>query len=89
MGIDIVNHELLLVCGAIAWAFNISKKIGADGKEIEVKDMEYSSLLIAKPDWFDFQLAERDEKKRQQVVEMWKVLEPSEEEVSEKTLTGL
>ena len=84
MGVDIVNHELLLVCGAIAWAFHITKKIGDDGEEIEVKDLEYSSLLIAKPDNFAFDLISRNEKKRQKVVEMWKVLEPTEEGLTEQ-----
>jgi hypothetical protein len=71
MGVDIVNHELFLVCGAFAWAFDLKKKIGEDGKELEVKDLEYSSLLIAKPDWFPFQLTVRSEKKKHIIVNMW------------------
>lgn len=71
MGVDIVNHELFLVCGALAWAYNLKKKIGEDGREIVPKDLEYSSLLIAKPDWFEFDLSVRDEKKREKIVEMW------------------
>ena len=71
MGVDIVNHELFLVCGALAWAFDLKKKIGEDGKEMEVKDLEYSSLLIAKPDWFSFQLTVRSEKRKRMVVDMW------------------
>jgi hypothetical protein len=30
MGVDIVNHELFLVCGALAWAFDMKKKIGGE-----------------------------------------------------------
>ena len=71
MGVDIVNHELLLVCGALAWAYNFKKKIGEDGREIVPKDLEYSSLLIAKPDWFEFDLSVRNEKKREKIVELW------------------
>lgn len=71
MGVDIVNHELFLVCGALAWGFNFKKKIGKDGQEIAVKDLEYSSLLIAKPDWFHFDLAVRSEKKKHMIVDMW------------------
>jgi hypothetical protein len=71
MGVDIVNHELFLVCGALAWAYNLKKKIGEDGREIVPKDLEYSSLLIAKPDWFEFDLTARDEKKREKIVAMW------------------
>ncbi|KAG0648686.1 Cytochrome P450 monooxygenase psoD [Hyphodiscus hymeniophilus] len=71
MGVDIVNHELFLVCGALAWAYNLKKKIGKDGREIVPKDLEYSSLLIAKPDWFELDLIVRDEKKRQKIVDQW------------------
>jgi len=71
MGVDIVSHELFLVCGALAWAFNLKKKIGEDGREVVPNDLEYSSLLIAKPDWFEFDLTMRDEKKQQKVVELW------------------
>ena len=71
MGVDIVNHELFLVCGALAWAYNLKKKIGEDGREMVPGDMEYSSLLIAKPDWFEFDLSVRDEKRREKIVEMW------------------
>lgn len=71
MGVDIVNHELFLVSGALAWAFDFKKKIGEDGNEIEVKDLEYSSLLIAKPDWFPFEMTVRSEGKKRMVVDMW------------------
>jgi hypothetical protein len=71
MGVDIVNHELFLVCGALAWAFNFKKKVGEDGQEVPVKDLEYSSLLIAKPDWFPFELTVRSENKKYTIVDMW------------------
>jgi hypothetical protein len=84
MGVDIVNNELLLVCGALAWAFNMKHRVDHNGIQVEVKDMEYSSLLIAKPDWFDFDLAARDEAKRQKIMEMWEDVEITEGLVSEK-----
>jgi hypothetical protein len=71
MGVDIVSHELFLVCGALAWGYDLKKKIGEDGKELLVKDMEYSSLLIAKPDWFPFDLTVRSDKKKRMIVDMW------------------
>jgi hypothetical protein len=71
MGVDIVSHELFLVCGALAWGYNFKKKIGEDGQEMLVKDLEYSSLLIAKPDWFPFELTVRSDKKKEMVVDMW------------------
>jgi len=84
MGVDIVNHELLLVCGAIAWAFNMTKKVDKNGRVVDVKDMEYCNLLIAKPDWFPFDLTTRDEVKRQKILEMWEEVEIEEGRVSEK-----
>jgi len=84
MGVDIVNHELYLVCGALAWAFNMKKKINEDGREVEVKDLEYSSLLIAKPDWFPFDMTPRNEAKRQSVMEMYEDVRFAEGLVSEK-----
>jgi hypothetical protein len=86
MGVDIVNHELFLVSGALAWAFNFKKKIGEDGNEIPVNDLEYSSLLIAKPDWFFFDLTVRSEKKKYMVVDMWDE-EVKKEWEEEKTAT--
>jgi cytochrome P450 len=71
MGVDIVSHELFLVCGALAWAYNLKKKIGEDEREIQVPDMEYSSLLISKPDWHEFDLSVRSEKRREKIVGMW------------------
>ncbi|KFZ18300.1 hypothetical protein V501_01292 [Pseudogymnoascus sp. VKM F-4519 (FW-2642)] len=75
MGVDIVNHELFLVCGAIAWAFNLRKKIDENGQEIPLNDMEYSNLLISKPAKFSFDLTLRDEMKGESIVAMWEAAE--------------
>jgi len=89
MGVDIVNHELFLVCGALAWAFDMKKKIGENGQEIEVKDMEYSSLLIAKPDWFSFDMTVRDETKKQVIMEMWEEVQCDEGLMSNRLKNAL
>lgn len=75
MGVDIVNHELFLVCGAIAWAFNLRKKTDENGQEILLNDMDYSNLLISKPAKFSFDLTVRDETKRESIVAMWEAAE--------------
>jgi hypothetical protein len=75
MGVDIVNHELFLVCGAIAWAFNPRKKKDENGQEISLNDMEYSNLLISKPAKFSFDLTLRDEMKGESIVAMWEAAE--------------
>lgn len=75
MGVDIVNHELFLVCGAITWAFNLRKKRDENGQEIPLNDMEYSNLLISKPAKFSFDLTSRNEAKRERIVAMWEAAE--------------
>ncbi|KAG4426291.1 hypothetical protein IFR04_000474 [Cadophora malorum] len=54
-GVDIVEQELFLVMGGLAWAFDIRKKRAVDGKEVEVPLAKYTSLLIAKPEKFEFE----------------------------------
>lgn len=83
MGVDIVNHELFLVCGAIAWAFNLRKKIDENGQEILLNDMDYSNLLISKPAKFSFDLTLRDETKRESIVAMWEAAEKEDERQNE------
>lgn len=39
-----------------------------DEKKVEVEDVEFSELLIAKPKWFDFELTPR-EGKRERILE--------------------
>jgi len=43
------------VMGGLAWAFDIRKKRAVDGKEVEVPLAKYTSLLIAKPEKFEFE----------------------------------
>jgi hypothetical protein len=59
----------------MAWAFDIRKKRDEFGKEIPVPWNKYTSLLIAKPDPFDFDLFVRSEERRQTIVEQGKVAE--------------
>jgi hypothetical protein len=84
MGVDIVNHELYIVCGAIAWAFNFKKKVDENGREEEIKDLDYCNLLIAKPNWFRFDMTPRTELKRQRIMEMREEVEIADGRVSEK-----
>ena len=84
MGVDIVNHELYLVCGAIAWAFDIQRKLDATGKKIEVPSLDYSNLLISKPAIFFFNLTIRSEGKKQTVINMWEAVEREAGTESEK-----
>lgn len=84
MGVDIVNHELFQVCGAIAWAFNLSRKKDEHGRELELKDLDYSNLLISKPTIFAFDMTVRTEARKQTILDMWEVAEREEGLMSEK-----
>jgi len=57
--------------GGLAWAFNIRKKRGPDGKEIPVHWNDYTSLLIAKPVKFQFDAVPRSEAIEQEMERMW------------------
>ena len=85
MGVDIVNHELYLVCGAIAWAFDIRRKLDAAGKKIAIPNLDYSNLLISKPAIFFFDLTIRDEAKKEAVINMWEAVRREEGTESEST----
>ncbi|KAK3985246.1 putative cytochrome P450 E-class, group I [Cladorrhinum sp. PSN332] len=61
-GVPIVEQDLLLTIGGMAWAFNIQKKTDPlTGEEIPVHWNSYTSLLIAKPCRFDFDAVPRNE----------------------------
>lgn len=68
-GVEIVDQELFIVMSGMAWAFNIQKKKDASGNEVKVPWNKYTSLLIAKPDPFEFDLTVRSEDKRKIIVE--------------------
>lgn len=63
-GIPIVDQDLFLSMGGMAWAFDIRKKRDQQGKEVPVHWNNYSSLLIAKPIKFEFDCVPREGKGR-------------------------
>ncbi|TLS30281.1 hypothetical protein PpBr36_02187 [Pyricularia pennisetigena] len=63
-GIPIVDQDLFLSMGGLAWAFDIRKKLDTRGNEIPVHWNTYSSLLIAKPIKFEFDCVPREGKSR-------------------------
>ncbi|KUJ23227.1 cytochrome P450 [Mollisia scopiformis] len=67
MGMDLVEDELLVGIGGMAWACNIRKKRDENGREIPVSATDYSSLLISRPKQMDFDLTPRDTKRGQLV----------------------
>ncbi len=71
-GVTIVDQDLFLTMGGMAWAFDIRKKRGPDGKEVPVHWNDYTPLLIAKPTKFQFDAVPRGGEERQREMErMW------------------
>lgn len=70
-GIPIVDQDLFLAMGGMAWAFNLRKKRRADGSEVPVHWNDYTPLLIAKPMPFEFDATVRSEEKEVSLAQMW------------------
>ncbi len=60
--------------GGLAWAFNISKRKGPDGKDIDAPADRYTNLLIAKPEKFEFECKLREDLSREGVEDMWRAV---------------
>ena len=71
-GQDLVEAELLVGIGGMAWATNIRKKRDAAGQEIDLASHDYTSLLISRPKPFQFDLKPRSAKREQQVWDNWR-----------------
>src|SRR6187402_2629671 len=63
-GIPIVEQDLLLAMGGLAWAYDIRKRRDpATGAELPVHWNDYTPLLIAKPARFPFDAVARSDAK--------------------------
>lgn len=81
LGQTLTQDEMLLACGAVCWAFNMTHKIDpTTGQEIEIDTNKSNSLLIVKPDPFQMTFSPRSEKRRDDVVSMWKSAEAQDAE---------
>ena len=71
-GIPIVEQDLFLIMGGMAWAFEIRKKRDlATGEEIDVHWNDYTPLLIAKPKKFLFEALPRSREKVRKMFRMF------------------
>lgn len=82
-GIPIVDQDLFLTMGGMAWAFNIRKRRDPKtGQEIPVHWNSFTPLLIAKPVKFAFDAVPRGgESKLQELRAMWDVAKEEDEEL--------
>ncbi|KAI0128275.1 cytochrome P450 [Xylariales sp. AK1849] len=82
-GIPIVEQDLFLAMGGMAWAFDIRKRRRCDGSEVEVHWDDYSPLLIAKPAPFEFDAVVRNKKIEGRLRDMWENEKGEEDEEAE------
>lgn len=82
-GIPIVEQDLFLTMGGMAWAFDIWKRRDAKtGKEIPVHWNSFTPLLIAKPVKFAFEAVPRGgESKLEMLRAMWESSKEEDEEL--------
>ncbi|OTA60842.1 cytochrome P450 [Hypoxylon sp. EC38] len=83
-GVPIVDQDLFLTMGGMAWAFNLTKKRRADGSEVPVHWNDYTPLLIAKPKPFEFDATVRSEKIRGILRGMWETGKGEDDEEEER-----
>ncbi|KAK4661191.1 uncharacterized protein QC763_704450 [Podospora pseudopauciseta] len=80
-GIPIVEQDLFLSMGGMAWAFDIRKKVDpVTGKFIPVHWNDYTPLLIAKPCKFDFDAIPRQEGRMEELRQMFDSAREEEEQ---------
>lgn len=73
-GVEIVEQELFLVMGGMAWAFDFRNKIDKSGQKIQIPWNNFTSLLIAKPEKFEFEMRMNSDEKRARVEMEWRIL---------------
>lgn len=69
-GLPIVEQDLFLTMGGMAWALDIRKKRDSNGNEVPVHWDDYTPLLIAKPVKFAFDAVVRDAGRMRAVCDM-------------------
>lgn len=82
LGQSLTRDETFVACGMLLWGFNLKKKIGPDGKEIDIDIHKSNSLLIIKPDPFDMAFEPRSAERKQEMINNWHQAEA--EDVAER-----
>ena len=78
-GVPIVEQDLFLTMGGLAWAFDIKKRRDENGMEIPIHWNNYTPLLIAKPVRFSFDVVPRTEDKNSLLKSMFESAKEDEE----------
>lgn len=84
-GVPIVEQDLFLTMGGMAWAFTIQKKRNPQtGEVVPVHWNSFTPLLIAKPVKFDFDAVPRGEGKVELLRQMYEASKEEDEEIVEE-----
>lgn len=76
LGQSLTQDELIVACGALAWAFNLrAKKDPVTGTELPVPLDKSNSLLIIKPDPFQIAFEPRSKQRREEALRVWATAE--------------
>ncbi|KAI0405429.1 cytochrome P450 [Xylaria palmicola] len=89
-GLPLVEQDLFLAMGGMAWALDVRRKRrpGAGAGEVPVHWNDYTPLLIAKPEAFEFDAVVRDEERLELLRRMWEAGKDEDEEVDEDVNRG-
>jgi hypothetical protein len=72
LGQTLTQDELIVACGALAWAFNLRRKTDPNtGVEVPVPLDKSNSLLIIRPDPFSMAFEPRSEKRKEEALRIW------------------
>lgn len=89
LGQTLTQDELVVACGALAWAFNLKPKVDpTSGKEIPVPVDKSNSLLIIRPDPFAMAFEPRSERRKEEALRIWAQAEAEDRETRELFLAG-
>lgn len=77
---ELVEAELMSACGAIAWGFDLKKR------DVESKPdpKGYTSLLIVKPEPFNFELKPRSEERVKLIYDNWRTAKAEDPQLISK-----
>lgn len=90
LGQTLTQDELIVACGALAWAFNLKGKTDpATGKTIPVPLDKSNSLLIIKPDPFQMAFEPRSEARRAEALNIWAAEEKKDRQMRKAFVSGM
>lgn len=83
-GIHVAERSLFLGVSRMLWGFNMTPALDADGKDIIPDQEKLTQGFVCMPEGFPATITPRTEKKRQMIVDDWKVAEDSLDPVTKQ-----